>query len=65
MIAAPAVAGIVVTFYRSYLTAADADPVDALIRAFRAKGIAAQGLFVPSLKAPEAVVGSHGLFGAG
>ncbi len=55
VIAAPAVAGIVVTFYRSYLTAADADPVDALIRAFRAKGIAAQGLFVPSLKAPEAV----------
>ena len=55
VIAAPAVARIVVTFYRSYLTAADADPVDALIRAFRAKGIAAQGLFVPSLKAPEAV----------
>ncbi|MDZ4391949.1 cobaltochelatase subunit CobN [Cypionkella sp.] len=47
-------AAIAVTFYRSYVTAADTDPVDALIRAFRAKGIAAYGLFAPSLKAPGA-----------
>lgn len=56
VIAAPAVTGpaIAVTFYRSYVTAADTDPVDALIRAFRARGLAAYGLFAPSLKAPGA-----------
>ena len=43
---------ILVSFYRSYLTAADTDPVDALIRAFRARGIAACGVFAPSLRAP-------------
>ena len=43
---------VLVSFYRSYLTAADTDPVDALIRAFRAKGIAACGVFAASLKAP-------------
>ncbi|MDX2289135.1 MAG: cobaltochelatase subunit CobN [Hyphomicrobiaceae bacterium] len=45
----PAVA---VTFYRSYLTAADTDPVDTLIAALEARGFAAYGLFAPSLKAP-------------
>jgi cobaltochelatase CobN len=45
---------IVVTFYRSYLTAADTGPVDALIGAFRSRGFDAIGLFVPSLKAPGA-----------
>ena len=45
---------IAVTFYRSYVTAADTDPVDALIRAFRAKGLEAYGLFAPSLKATGA-----------
>lgn len=43
---------VLVSFYRSYLTAADTDPVDALIRAFRAEGIAACGVFAASLKAP-------------
>ena len=47
----PAVA---VTFYRSYLTAADIAPVDALIAALRAQGFNAVGLFAPSLKAPGA-----------
>jgi cobaltochelatase CobN len=41
-----------VTFYRSYLTAADTGPVDALIAALGAKGFDAYGAFVPSLKAP-------------
>jgi cobaltochelatase CobN len=41
-----------VTFYRSYLTAADTGPVDALIEALRRKGFDAYGLFVTSLKAP-------------
>jgi len=41
-----------VTFYRSYLTAADTGPVDALITALRAKGLDAYGAFAPSLKAP-------------
>ncbi len=40
-----------VTFYRSYLTAADTAPVDALIEAFRRKGFDACGAFVTSLKA--------------
>ena len=43
---------ILVTFYRSYLTAADTAPVDALIRAFRTAGLPAIGAFAPSLKAP-------------
>jgi cobaltochelatase CobN len=43
---------ILVTFYRSYLTAADTAPVDALITALRAAGFAAYGAFAPSLKAP-------------
>ena len=42
---------VLVSFYRSYLTAADTAPVDALIRAFRAAGIQAVGVFAPSLKA--------------
>ncbi|HLI99233.1 MAG TPA: cobaltochelatase subunit CobN [Bradyrhizobium sp.] len=42
-----------VTFYRSYLTASDTGPVDALILALRKKGFDAFGAFVTSLKAPE------------
>ncbi|AHY51811.1 cobaltochelatase subunit CobN [Bradyrhizobium japonicum] len=41
-----------VTFYRSYLTAADTGPVDALIAALRERGFSAYGVFVTSLKAP-------------
>lgn len=40
-----------VTFYRSYLTAADTAPVDALISGLREQGFAAYGVFLPSLKA--------------
>lgn len=40
--------------YRSYLLAADTAPVDALIRALRAAGLNAIGLFVPSLKSDPA-----------
>ncbi|WP_171174648.1 cobaltochelatase subunit CobN [Ruegeria sp. HKCCD8929] len=43
---------ILITFYRAYLTAADTAPIAALIRAFRARGFDAVGLFAPSLKAP-------------
>ncbi|MCB1381663.1 MAG: cobaltochelatase subunit CobN [Notoacmeibacter sp.] len=46
-------ARIVISFYRSYLTAADLSPVDALIGAFRTRGYAAHGLFATSLKAPD------------
>lgn len=42
-----------VIFYRSYLTAGDTAPVDALIQALRAEGFCAYGTFVPSLKAPS------------
>jgi cobaltochelatase CobN len=45
---------VAVSFYRSYLTAADTGPVDALIDAFRSRGFEAIGLFVPSLKAADA-----------
>ena len=43
---------VLVTFYRSYLTAGDTAPVDALISALRAAGFTAYGAFAPSLKAP-------------
>ncbi|UWQ27668.1 cobaltochelatase subunit CobN [Leisingera sp. M523] len=45
---------VLVSFYRSYLTAADTGPVDALIAELRARGYAAYGLFAASLKAPAA-----------
>lgn len=45
---------IAVTFYRSYLTAADTAPIDALMDALRAKGYDPLGLFAPSLKSPSA-----------
>jgi cobaltochelatase CobN len=41
-----------VAFYRSYLTAADTGPVDALITPLRKKGFDAHGVFAASLKAP-------------
>ncbi|WP_207620699.1 cobaltochelatase subunit CobN, partial [Oharaeibacter diazotrophicus] len=44
----------VVVFYRSYLLAADTAPVDALLAALEARGFAAHGLFVTSLKDPAA-----------
>lgn len=54
VVPAPAGCGGVVVFYRSYLTAADTGPVDALIRGARARGWRCFGLFAPSLKAPGA-----------
>ncbi|MBY6068173.1 cobaltochelatase subunit CobN [Leisingera aquaemixtae] len=45
---------VLVSFYRSYLTAADTAPVDALIEELRARGYAAFGVFAASLKAPAA-----------
>jgi cobaltochelatase CobN len=42
---------VLVSFYRSYLTSGDTDPVDALIHALRAAGFTAYGAFAPSLKA--------------
>ena len=41
-----------VTFYRSYLTAADTAPIDALINSLRRRGFDAYGAFASSLKAP-------------
>jgi cobaltochelatase CobN len=46
----PVSGAVVVTFYRSYLVAADTAPVDAIIRELRARGYDAFGLFAPSLK---------------
>ncbi|HRK41638.1 MAG TPA: cobaltochelatase subunit CobN [Gemmobacter sp.] len=51
VVAGPEGASILVSFYRSYLTAADTGPVDAVIGALRAEGISAMGVFAPSLKA--------------
>ncbi|MGM0662147.1 MAG: cobaltochelatase subunit CobN, partial [Pseudomonadota bacterium] len=45
---------VLVTFYRSYLVAADLAPVEALFTALRARGFRVLGLFAPSLKAPDA-----------
>lgn len=43
-----------VTFYRSFLVAADLASIEALCAALRARGFRALGLFAPSLKAPDA-----------
>lgn len=55
VIAAPVGGGgkprALVAFYRSYLTAADTGPVDALIAALRNDGFDAHGVFATSLKA--------------
>jgi len=45
---------ILIVFYRSYLTAADLDPIEALHAELTARGFAVIGLFAPSLKAPDA-----------
>ncbi|UWQ94628.1 cobaltochelatase subunit CobN [Rhodobacteraceae bacterium M385] len=45
---------ILVTFYRSYLVAADLAPIRAVFAALRDQGFAVMGLFAPSLKAPGA-----------
>ncbi|OUS39175.1 cobaltochelatase subunit CobN [Rhodobacterales bacterium 56_14_T64] len=42
-----------VSFYRSYLTAADTAPVDDLITELRTRGFAAYGIFAASLKSPD------------
>lgn len=57
VLAEPIVSGapvVALTFYRSYLTAADTGPVDEMITTLRARGYSATGLFVPSLKEPAA-----------
>ncbi|MES3095075.1 cobaltochelatase subunit CobN [Sphingomonas aerolata] len=43
---------ILLIFYRSYLTAADLDPIEALHAGLGAAGFDVVGLFAPSLKAP-------------
>lgn len=45
---------VVVTFYRSYLVAADLDPIRALEQALQAQGFDVLALFLPSLKEPQA-----------
>lgn len=45
---------VVVVFYRSYLISADLAPVDAVCAELRSCGFEVLGVFVPSLKAPEA-----------
>ncbi len=45
---------VLVSFYRSYLTAADTDPIDSTIAALEARGYQAVGLFASSLKNPAA-----------
>ncbi|MGB0960587.1 MAG: cobaltochelatase subunit CobN [Halocynthiibacter sp.] len=41
---------VYVSFYRSYLTSADTDPIDKIIHALRADGFDAYGVFAKSLK---------------
>ena len=45
---------VLISFYRSYLSAADLDPAKALFTALRERGFNVLGLFAPSLKAPDA-----------
>ncbi len=42
-----------IVFYRSHLLSADIAPVEALVAALRARGLAVGALYVPSLKAPD------------
>ena len=59
VIAAPTVGEkplVLLTFYRSYLTSADTDPVDVLIAALAERGFTAVGLFAASLKDATASV---------
>ncbi|MBU2956200.1 cobaltochelatase subunit CobN [Paracoccus sp. 1_MG-2023] len=51
VVPAPPQGAILVTFYRSWLAAADTAAIDAVIRALRDRGIPAIGVFTPSLKA--------------
>jgi cobaltochelatase CobN len=48
-------ARVAVVFYRTYLTSADTNTVDALILALQQAGFAAYGLFAPTLKSARAV----------
>ena len=50
----PSTGGVAVVFYRSYLTAADTAPIDALILALGTAGFNAYGIFAPSLKGASA-----------
>jgi cobaltochelatase CobN len=45
---------ILIVFYRSYLVAADLDPITALFAAFRERGFDVGAVFAPSLKSPDA-----------
>ena len=45
---------ILIVFYRSYLTAADLHPIEALHAELTGRGFDVIGLFAPSLKAPDA-----------
>lgn len=47
---------ILLSFYRSWLAAADVEPMARLCEAFEARGFQALGAFVPSLKEPEAAL---------
>jgi len=44
---------VVISFYLSYLTAADLAPIEAAAQALEARGFDVFGVFVPSLKEPE------------
>jgi cobaltochelatase CobN len=45
---------VLIVFYRSYLTAADLHPIEALHAELTGRGFNVIGLFAPSLKAPDA-----------
>ncbi len=45
---------ILLTFYRSYLTAADLDPINAIAQGFEGQGFDVLALYVPSIKEPQA-----------
>ena len=45
---------LLITFYRSYLVAADTAPIEALISTFLDRGYDVRALYAPSLKAPRA-----------
>lgn len=50
---------IAIVFYRSYLVSADLEAIQAVFNGFRERGYQPLGLFVPSLKDPEAAGWLH------
>ena len=57
----PPQGGVLVVFYRALVLAGDLAPIEAVLTALRARGLAARGMWVQSLKDPESAVAVAGM----